>query len=410
VAVREQKALENFDKVLNMAADQMLAHERKAAEIETAQRLRTERFEREQRKFLGGKRDEALCRDAWRKSKYDTAQRVAALQLEHQAQKVVEKEQLRLRALREREARFNNKSEINRLKHERRSQSVTATLMEQQSLRGEQEANREHAEQARSGAYLESVQNHRAQLALRGAQKDQEIKRKREKVRSLEEHKVHRVMQQSENKMSQFLHNQLEKQRREDMVQGMRKENALRNAEKRQYVASKAEQRRLELKEQLTMQEEIMQRAAAKKEEDHAMCVEKQLLRQEQARKSQERLRRMEENRLDCLLAKVQKDDERVQIMQEERQREQEMVRRIKRSSLLKQKAIRDGVGQKLEGKKRAAKNRASSSMSKEATSPSQGGVEEDGRKLEGNSAASPVAASPENDEDEVYSADEDQS
>ena len=54
-------------------------------------------------------------------------------------------------------------------------------------------------------------------------------------------------MKLNEDKMSQFLHVQLEKQRHDEMVQKERRDNNLRNEERRRHVMAQAEQRKEEL-------------------------------------------------------------------------------------------------------------------------------------------------------------------
>jgi len=230
VAARESKALESFDKILNMAAENVLHSEQKAAALEAAHQAKQDRIETRLREERGQLRDQALCKDAWRKNKYDTAQRIAGLQLEHQAQKVVVKEHARLRALKEREARFNDKSALQRQRHAQRARSVATTLSEQRAARGELEAMRESREVERSVAYSSSVKRHREGLCMRGKQKDMEVNHKRDRVRRMEEEKVRRLMDKSEEKMQHFLHNQLEKQRQEQEMLHLRQSEATKKA------------------------------------------------------------------------------------------------------------------------------------------------------------------------------------
>lgn len=311
------------------------------------------------RKVEEDKREEGLCKDAWRKSKYDTAQQLAALQLEHHASRVVEKEQLRLDALKERENRFNNQSERKRKEHEERSTSVATTLVEQQRLREKIENDRDGAEAARAKAFEDSLQMHRQGLSMRGKEKKIDIHRKQTKVREMEHEKVRHYMHNGERKMSQFVHNQVEKQRREEEVQAMKELEARRHAEKRLHVQTQAEQRKEELLKKLAEQDEMSRRATERKAEEDQLRQEAHLLRQAEIEKAKSRLRKMEKFKLDDMAAKVEANDERIRQMQEERIREMKMVRRIKQDSLLKQHEIKDKA---LRKKQRKERNRSSCS------------------------------------------------
>lgn len=354
VAARQEKALVQFDKVLSLAADNLIETEEKAASIENKHRTRQHRIEERQRRELAETRDQAACKDAWRKSKYDTAQRISGIQLEHHAEKVVEKEHARLRALREREAKFNDKSAVQRARHEQRARSVATTLMEQAAARGEREAQSEQMERIRSTAYARSIQKYKEGLSLRGKQKDMEVNAKRDRVRRMEEEKVRCLMEKSEQKMTYFLHNQLEKQRREHELMSMKQQSDSINRERRLQMIEEAQnQSEEELRQRLSQQEDQSAKAAELKKEEQMIRAEKLRLREEAVRASQQRAQRMDSYRLEQLMTKVEESDKRIATMQEEKQKEMELVRRIKRDSLLKQNNIRQEVKQRIKMKKK---------------------------------------------------------
>jgi len=363
VAAREAKALENFEKVLSTAVETSLENVRKAAEVEAAQAERNARLESMQRKLYEDKRDEAVCKDAWRKSKYDTAKRVAAFQLEHHAGNVIEKEHVRLRALKDREARYNSKTEVRRAEHQRRAQSVATTLLEQQQLRATREQNNDQQDQLRNEAYMRGMEKQREHFAMRGKQKNIEINSKRNRVREMEDAKVRNIMKKSTDKMSQFLHNQLEKQRREEMVQMMKRSEAEKDLQKKQFVLDQAEKRKSELLKRLSGEEEMLQRAAAKKADQDALRAEKHTIRQEEINKSKERMRKMEDYRMEKLMEHVQAEDERIKNIQDEKQREMELVRRIKRASHLKQKEIKEKLARRQQSKLKEVAESAAGSV-----------------------------------------------
>lgn len=300
------------------------------------------RYQNMQSKLREDRHDEAVCKETWRKSKYDTAQRLSALQLEHNAHTAINKEEARLLALKEREARYNDKSEIRRQAYSRRATSVATTLAEQQRSRNEMEMNRGMKDEERQNAYMASVNRHQKNLAMRGKQKQMEILRKVAKVRDLEDEKVSIYMKASEDKMSQFLHQQLEKERHDEHVQQVRRASNAKNEERRQQMMAQQEERRQELLQRLSNTEEMNRRAAEKKQDEDILRAEKHELRQHEIAKSQQRLHRMEEYRLKSLHDKVQREDERIKGMQDEKHREMELVRRIKQDSFVKQKAIQE--------------------------------------------------------------------
>ena len=84
-------------------------------------------------------------------------------------------------------------------------------------------SNRYLSWQLRNEAYMRGMEKQREHFAMRGKQKNIEINSKRNRVREMEDAKVRNIMKKSTDKMSQFLHNQLEKQRREEMVQMMKR-------------------------------------------------------------------------------------------------------------------------------------------------------------------------------------------
>merc|ERR1711871_1742014 len=88
-----------------------------------------------------------------------------------------------------------------------------------------------------------------------------------------------------------------------------------------------AEKRRQELLQRLSNSEEMNRRAAEKKQEEDAVRAEKHELRQREIAKSQQRL---------------QREDERIKSLRDEKQREMELVRRIKQDAFVKQKQIQE--------------------------------------------------------------------
>jgi len=321
-----------------------LEEKNRAIELEAMHRERREQIELSQRKLLEDKHDESLCKEAWRKSKYDTAQQVAALQLEHHARQAIEKEKLRLNALKGRESRYNLQSEMRRLDAEQRSKSVMMTLTEQQNARGEQEAQKQLQDMERHKAFLNSLKEHRMNLSLRGKQKQIEIMRKKSLVRKQVADRIDEVMDKAEKKMSYFLHSQLDKQRQDEEALKLRQEEA-KNEQKRLFVQLQAEKRKEQLLERIAEDELRSKRAAERKANEDMINAEKLLIRQEEIQKAQERLHKIEQHRVEMMHEKMELDNQRMEQIREDRQSEMDMVRRIKQATLLKQHELKEFLG-----------------------------------------------------------------
>jgi len=240
---------------------------------------------------------------------------------------------------------------------------VATTLLEQQQLRATREQNNDQQDQLRNEAYMRGMEKQREHFAMRGKQKNIEINSKRNRVREMEDAKVRNIMKKSTDKMSQFLHNQLEKQRREEMVQMMKRSEAEKDLQKKQFVLDQAEKRKSELLKRLSGEEEMLQRAAAKKADQDALRAEKHTIRQEEINKSKERMRKMEDYRMEKLMEHVQAEDERIKNIQDEKQREMELVRRIKRASHLKQKEIKEKLARRQQSKLKEVAESAAGSV-----------------------------------------------
>merc|ERR1719231_45882 len=124
----------------------------------------------------------------------------------------------------------------------------------------------------------------------------------------------------------------------------MRRTEAKRNLERREAVLEQAEKRKADLLQKMSHAESAAEQAAEKRAEEEAMKAERHRLRQEEIARSQERVRRMEENRLQRMMEKVQSSDERIMNLQREKQKEMELMRRIKRDSHIKQCKIKDDM------------------------------------------------------------------
>ena len=105
---------------------------------------------------------------------------------------------------------------------------------------------------------------------------------------------------------------------------------------------AQSEQRKDELLQRMTEGEEMNRRANEKKAKEDALRAAKHDLRQQEIKKSQARLARMEEYRLKCLLDKVEGVDKRVKNMQDEREKEMRLMRRIKQDSFTKQRRLQE--------------------------------------------------------------------
>lgn len=154
--------------------------------------------------------------------------------------------------------------------------------------------------------------------------------------------------------MTYFLHNQLEKQLREHELMSMKKQSATMNREKRlQMIEEAQQQNEEELLQRLSQQDEQSAKASQLKKEEQMLRAEKLKLREAAVRASQQRAQRMDSYRLERLMQKVEASDKRISEMQQEKQREMELVRRIKRDALLKQNNIREEVKERIKHKKK---------------------------------------------------------
>jgi len=95
----------------------------------------------------------------------------------------------------------------------------------------------------------------------------------------------------------------------------------------------------------------MVERANSRKRLQQELKNEKHRLRKESAAVAKERAQRIEMHKLEQLMDKVQESDKRIQEMQSDKQKEMDLIRRIKRDSLLKQKDIRQTVKKRLQDK-----------------------------------------------------------
>lgn len=339
---REQKALARHERVLQDSLHRSVTEQLRADQIEADYSKRINRIEGHQRRQCKEREAASVNKSVWRQSKLDKAREMAALDLERHANKVLEKEQARLRALERKEMKQATEADRRRQHQQHRAKVVAAALGDAEALKNQQEEERQQYDALREQAYQESIQQHRMDAELRGRQKDIVTDHKREKVRAMEREMVEHHRQAALAKDVAFERRQAAHDEKKRLMAQKRLQWEMRARERQQQVRQEAETRKQEMEKQLILAEESSERAQAKRNRQKQIKAVRQQIRSEELEAAQKKLARMEAHKQEQLIERLELQAERDHVLQQERQKESELLQALKRRTALMQKDIKD--------------------------------------------------------------------
>jgi len=349
---REKKALVQHEKLLSNTMHRSLTEQSKAKMVEDKYRSKLKRIESINKRKEDRRQAEAVCKSVWRRSKIEKAQELAARDLERHANSVLAKDRARMQAFENKERQQAAAAEQRRLAQERKAEQIASSQQEGEAQKMEMLRQREIHDSMRQKAYEDAMKRHQIEAKLRGHQKDITTEMKRDKVRRMEREMVehHRLSTVAKEAAYERRQNMEHARKQELMLKNQSREE--RYAQRQQEMLHRAEARKEELECKLAAVEASSTRALERREEEMKVKALKQKLRNEELERAHAKLEKMEAYKQQKLLDKLHIDEQKTLLMHQERQREADLLKNLKRQTALIQKRLKDEASAKYKANK----------------------------------------------------------